>query len=271
MFPTLLKKHGGRLMTPSSQEQFVAGGGANDHFKNGVCAALGTLWIAKRAQGRDFFKYLESASAKVMVTQLQGRESFLSDAGRSTARYVNKLPGLPPGEYAAKAKLQNQFIDLLGEERKNQHQWRCDYIRDETGLTGFIKKHADLDNAMTRTTGIEGYTIVDIANRNGRGHTVAVYTSLHGGVRFYDPNHGEVFFESTGEFEPFLAELTRVYVEDMEGGMKHVETTSIPAPFFPKSPEDSEVEKGFLSLNLTLEETIELKEAQSELQPLLES
>ena len=73
--------------------------------------------------------------------------------------------GMPPSKFAAVAEEQTGSSTFL---------WTSE-------TTGFIK--------MTRTTAIAGYTIFGIANRNGRGHSVAAYTSLHGGVRFFDPKY----------------------------------------------------------------------------------
>jgi Yersinia/Haemophilus virulence surface antigen len=99
----------------------------------------------------------------------------------------------------------------------------------------------------------ERYVIFGMNGESG-GHAVALFEGRDG-VRFYDPNLGEAFFENREKFQGFLSEFVSYYSKAGLGSMKNIEITDFACSLMPKSPEDAELtEHGYLPLNLSFPE-----------------
>ena len=238
-------------------------------------SALRTTWIARRAQGKDFFKYVDTVDGRNEVAMLQGREEGLAESlravkgefqriGKETQEILNSplnnLIGFLPnavlempfvrntvleqerraGELKQRGSELRQTTQFLKGLSESQHQYRADYIKDQTGLQGKIDNFTS-DAAPRAVKGKEGFVIFGMNGHSERGHAVALY-HCRDGVRFFDPNLGEAYFEDPKNFRRFLSEFVRYYSDENRlGQLKGVEITDFEYPIMPKSPEDAEL------------------------------
>ena len=69
-----VKLHGGKMLKSFDQGKYMKKKEFPKQLAEGVCAALSTVWVSRRAKGEDFFKFLDSNQARAQVAMLQHRE-----------------------------------------------------------------------------------------------------------------------------------------------------------------------------------------------------
>ena len=231
----------------------------------GVCAALSTVWVSRRAKGKDFFKFLDSNQARAQVAMLQHREEGPFAADKKIEKEYNKIK-----EKLKKTSDYNLRRDLQGREAglfKPHHflqdlersQYRVDYIKEQAGLDGKIDRGLEIPKAVKNVSASgEGFVIFKM-NGEKSAHVVGLYRNRDG-VRFFDPNYGEAFFEDRAHFEGFLSEYVDFCSRDvLDGTMKNITIIDFASSRMPTSPEDAELaDHRYLALNLTFPEMVGL-------------
>ena len=266
----LVELHGGMMLKTFAQKDYSEANKFGPDLDRGVCSALSTTWISRRAQGKDFFKYLDSVDGRHQVAMLQGRERGVGNLAQALGSEGTKFPQRAAQMMKAYqgSELQQKLDELakdaerlkesglfLKDQAHKQHQFRVDYIKQQTGLTGNIDKLTS-QNAVRAFALQERYVIFGMNGESG-GHAVALFEGRDG-VRFYDPNLGEAFFEDREKFQGFLSEFVSYYSKAGLGSMKNIEITDFACSLMPKSPEDAELrEHGYLPLNLSFPECME--------------
>ena len=231
----------------------------------GVCAALSTVWVSRRAKGKDFFKFLDSNQARAQVAMLQHREDGPFEFDKLITKKSNKIQ-----KKLDKTKNRNlrkalgeQKADLFEDEDIVKHlersQYRVDYIKEQAGLDGKIDRGLEIPKAVKNVSASgEGFVIFGMDGKDS-GHAVSLYRNRDG-VRFFDPNYGEAFFEDRAHFEGFLSEYVDFCSRDvLDGTMKNITITDFASSRMPTSPEDAELaDHRYLALNLTFPEMVGL-------------
>jgi hypothetical protein len=134
-----------------------------------------------------------------------------------------------------------------------------DYIKEQAGLDGKIDAGLEIPKAVKNVSASgEGFVIFEMDGKDS-GHAVGLYRNRDG-VRFFDPNYGEAFFEDRADFEGFLSEYVDLCSEDvLDGTLKDITITDFASSRMPTSPEDAEVpDHRYLALNLTFPEMVGL-------------
>jgi hypothetical protein len=85
-----------------------------------------------------------------------------------------------------------------------------DYIKEQAGLDGKIETPEAVKNVSASG---EGFVIFGMHGKDS-GHAVGLYRNRDG-VRFFDPNYGEVFFEDRADFQGFLSEFVDLCSRDV--------------------------------------------------------
>ena len=233
----------------------------------GVCAALSTVWVSRRAKGEDFFKYLDSNQARAQVAMLQHREEGASELDKALSAESRKIQEkrekLREDENDLRRDLLDQKAGLFKSEAflrdLKRSQYRVDYIKKQAGLDGKIDRGLETPKAVKNVSASgEGFVIFGINGKNS-GHAVGLYRNRDG-VRFFDPNYGEAFFEDRADFERFLSEFVDLCSMDVLGGtMEDITITDFASSRMPTSPEDAELaDHRYLALNLTFPEMVGL-------------
>jgi uncharacterized protein YicC (UPF0701 family) len=87
----LVKLHGGKMLKSFDQTKYMKKKEFPKHLAEGVCAALSTVWVSRRAKGEDFFKYLDSNQARAKVAMLQHREEGPSALKKLISKESKKI------------------------------------------------------------------------------------------------------------------------------------------------------------------------------------
>jgi hypothetical protein len=267
----LVKLHGGKMLKSFDQTKYTKKKKFPKHLADGVCAALSTVWVSRRAKGEDFFKYLDSNQAHAQVAMLQNLEDAAGgDLAKATSaeftKTQEKLKKLrdskdlkPKDEKDLRLDIQAQQGELLGLkpflqdlQDLKRYQYRLDYIKRQAGLDGKIDRGLEPPKAVKN---------VSASGMNGKdsGHAVGLYRNRDG-VRFFDPNYGEAFFEDRADFQGFLSEFVDLCSRDvLDGTMESITITDFASSRMPTSPEDAELaDHRYLALNLTFPEMVGL-------------
>lgn len=224
LFRLAVWRHGGKTLKSFDQANMTDRFERED-LKKGVCAALSHLWVAKNANGDDFYDYLETVAAYGEISQLQGREK-----AASAIKEKGKLP------------LANAVVQSTNRERQRD---MADSVEQRTNLTATCYSDVKPDVGLKMaTSGREGYRCYSMHGQKS-GHEVAMHVSQQG-VRFFDPNMGEAFFPTVREFNAFFAELQKDYASELTGlgALRGVDITSFPAPMPARRPEDTKKPNG---------------------------
>ena len=89
-----------------------------------------------------------------------------------------------------------------------------DYIKEQAGLDGKIDEELETPEAVKNVSASgEGFVIFGMHGKDS-GHAVGLYRNRDG-VRFFDPNYGEVFFEDRADFQGFLSEFVDLCSRDV--------------------------------------------------------
>ena len=89
-----------------------------------------------------------------------------------------------------------------------------DYIKEQAGLDDKIDEELETPEAVKNVSASgEGFVIFGMHGKDS-GHAVGLYRNRDG-VRFFDPNHGEVFFEDRADFQGFLSEFVDLCSRDV--------------------------------------------------------
>ena len=79
-----------------------------------------------------------------------------------------------------------------------------DYIKEQAGLDDKIDEELETPEAVKNVSASgKGFVIFGMHGKDS-GHAVGLYRNRDG-VRFFDPNHGEVFFEDRADFQGYTA------------------------------------------------------------------
>jgi hypothetical protein len=268
----LVKLHGGKMLKSFDQTKYVKKKKFPKHLSEGVCAALSTVWVSRRAKGEDFFKYLDSNQARAQVAMLQNREEAASDLKEprkaESDKIQDKLDKLRDSKDLKPKYKDDLRKDLLKQQGRlmglnellgvKRYQYRVDYIKERAGLDGKIDKGLEIPKAVKNVSASgEGFAIFGMHGKDS-GHAVGLYRNRDG-VRFFDPNHGEAFFEDRADFEGFLSEFVDLCSRDVLGTVEDITITDFASSRMPTSPEDAELaDHRYLALNLTFPEMIGL-------------
>jgi hypothetical protein len=203
---------------------------------------------------------------RATVAMLPSRELGVGSAGRALGgeaakleKRIAKLRKYEGDDKKAKiAEIGNQ-AKRLGESRAfledleaKKHQYRVDYVKERAGLEGEIDTLAT-PKALEAAVSGEGYVILGMTGDKA-GHAMALYRDRDG-VRFYDPNYGEVFFEDRAQLRVLRNEFVEVYSRGLLGTLKDIEIADFKSSVMPTSPEDAELaDHGYVPLNLTFPE-----------------
>jgi hypothetical protein len=269
----LVKLHGGKMLKSFDQTKYMKKKEFPKQLAEGVCAALSTVWVSRRAKGEDFFKYLDSNQARAKVAMLQHREEGPSESdkarsavSRMIAEDLDKLRDSK--EPKAKIDLKRGHLidqkprlleseDFLRDLKRSQY--RVDYIKKQAGLDGKIDRGLEIPKAVKNVSASgEGFVIFAMDGKDS-GHAAGLYRNRDG-VRFFDPNYGEAFFEDRANFERFLSEYVDLCSRDvLDGTMEDITITDFASSRMPTSPEDAELaDHRYLALNLTFPEMVGL-------------
>jgi Yersinia/Haemophilus virulence surface antigen len=270
----LVKLHGGKMLKSFDQTKYVKKKKFPKHLSEGVCAALSTVWVSRRAKGEDFFKYLDSNQARAQVAMLQHREVGASELDKASSAVRSKIQEeldelrdskdlKPKDKNDLRRDLLNQQARLFGSDAflrdLKRSQYRVDYINEQAGLDGKIDKGLEIPKAVKNVSvSGEGFVIFGM-NGKDSGHAMGLYRNRDG-VRFFDPNYGEAFFEDRADFQGFLSEFVDPCSRDvLNGTMEDITITDFASSRMPTSPEDAELaDHRYLALNLTFPEMIGL-------------
>ena len=239
----------------------------------GVCAALSTVWVSRRAKGEDFFKYLDSNQARAQVAMLQHREEAASELKKPISaefgKIAEELAKVRDSEDLKPKDKKDLREDLLLQQRRlagldnllvvERYQYRVDYIKKQAGLDGKIDKGLEIPKAVKNVSASgEGFVIFGMKGKDS-GHAVGLYRNRDG-VRFFDPNYGEAFFEDRADFQVFLSEYVDLCSRDvLNGTLEDITTIDFASSRMPTSPEDAELaDHRYLALNLTFPEMVGL-------------
>ena len=231
----------------------------------GVCAALSTVWVSRRAKGEDFFKYLDSNQARAQVAMLQHREEGPSELDKLISKESKKIQKKldKTSDSNLRRALGEQKAGLFPQEAFLQHlkrsQYRVDYIKEQAGLDGKIDRGLEISKAVKNVSASgEGFVIFGMDGKDS-GHAVSLYRNRDG-VRFFDPNYGEAFFEDRAHFEGFLSEYVDLCSRDvLDGTLEDITITDFASSCMPTSPEDAELaDHRYLALNLNFPEMVGL-------------
>src|SRR5262245_11224204 len=87
----LVKRHGGKMLKSFDQTKVMKKKEFPEHLAEGVCAALSIVWVSRRANRQDFFKYLETNQARAQVAMLQNRERAARELQTASSAESNKV------------------------------------------------------------------------------------------------------------------------------------------------------------------------------------
>jgi hypothetical protein len=95
-FEDLVENCGGQMLKPFTQEKYAKKQKFAKHLDEGLCAALSTVWVSKRARGDDFCKYLDTNDARhsgdIAKPRVGGRQRGEGTRGRSGPSSRKGLP-----------------------------------------------------------------------------------------------------------------------------------------------------------------------------------
>ncbi|MBX9919911.1 MAG: hypothetical protein K2Y33_08810 [Mycolicibacterium frederiksbergense] len=159
----------------------------------GVCYALATYWIIKRARGEDFLAWLQPGSR----------------ACPDIAGAVN------PGAGQMVADIKSMQVSQHGKDSTIKIFDAITRIKQETGLVSRDSVPVKKGDIKAK----EGFTVVvitgqrkvagaqDFGGKDGFNHAIAVHVVDPTHVFLFDPNRGEIKLGSVAETNQFIAYL----------------------------------------------------------------
>jgi len=161
-------------------------------LKNGVCAALSLQWIARSANGQDFWNYVTSGEGIGNTIVLQRSENATDKIGKEMIWHkTGEMAGTPR---LADAKAYSDLKDeakILLEPGHMKYKYRADYLKRH-GLerADEPKTYKTAGTLCDDLMNFNGFVMIGSNSRN-KGHAICAYISAND-VRIMDPNHGEM-------------------------------------------------------------------------------
>jgi hypothetical protein len=180
-------------------------GSRDQTIDGGVCLGFSTEWILKSFQGGatdSFWNWLDSPNAPGTLRELGHRVDQGSKALDAIEKHTQESE-MDETEVEGLRKVVQKVI-------KGQGEWQSTLIQSTTkgGLKrcGVFRKFTNANDLARESVAHEGFALVHIlGGRNSSGHAMALHYSPKTGVRFMDPNCGELCFQKRNEFQTWLA------------------------------------------------------------------
>jgi hypothetical protein len=161
------------------------------NVKHGLCMGYSSQWIIQGAQGKDFWQYVDSDTARADLLVMARREGNLRTM-------------------AQEGLFQQMPADLKAKILSDQENWSEQHILRSGVLEkteprfeqeGFSDKIFELCEKLTSG---EGFKLLSMRGTRKGSHAVAVSVSK-GAVTYMDPNAGEVKFADKDAFSFWFA------------------------------------------------------------------
>lgn len=223
-----LKNHGGRLVIRCAQGEQPMLSVLQLHARSsrGICQTLVMKWMCERAHGRDFWDWLcpggklsVAAVANVAIQHIQigttnGKETYYDNLQNIPEKSrVNRTPGWRVFE--GKSAGIKDYLRYYGQLATSTQLFEIGKANHyaETVKGKLPEKIGSLVRDEPPPNPAFFYAAMHDQN-DASGHGLGVETLPGGQLQFYDPNLGEVAFESAAGFADWMKALGKLVYRD---------------------------------------------------------